>query len=161
MHAPHDYPWSSYRATADHARTPSFLSTDFILGQFSPSRKKAKKLYEQFVLSGTTKESPWKEVTGGLFLGPASFVDEIKDLIKSTSLEIPRRQRFAARPALGKLIPRSTKATDHQNTEARGYGYTLQEIGAHLGIHYATVSRRADRYKRQAKGKKRDAKNKT
>ena len=57
-------------------------------------------------------------------------------------------------PSLGKLIPRFTKATDHQITEARGYGYTLQEIGAHLGIHYATVSRRAGRYKRLAKGKK-------
>jgi|SRR5271157_5773644 len=69
---------------------------------------------------------------------------------------IPRRQRFAARPALGKLIPRSTKATDYQITEARGYGYTLREVGAHLGIHYATVSRRAGRYKRLAKRKKRD-----
>jgi putative transposase len=69
--------WSSYRATTGLAAKSDFLSIDWILAQFSPSRKKAQNLYTQFVLSGITKESPWKDLKAGIFLGPASFVDDI------------------------------------------------------------------------------------
>jgi putative transposase len=97
--------WSSYRATAGLAQKPVFLSTDGILMQFSPSRKRAQKLYRQFVLSGITKESPWRDLKAGIFLGPTSFVDDVKDFIKDTSSEIPKRQRHVARPALAVVDP--------------------------------------------------------
>ena len=112
--SPDAWQWSSYRATAGLVSNPDFLSTDWILARFSPSGKKAKNLYTQFVLSGITKESPWKDLKAGIFLGPASFVDDIKDFIRGASPEIPKRQRQPARPELTTVIPQPDKAIDEQ-----------------------------------------------
>jgi hypothetical protein len=68
-----------------------------------------------------------------------------------------------ARPLLESLIPRSQGATDAQLAAAWDHGYTLREIGNHLALHYATVSRRVKRFYDQqaAAGKQRRARNKT
>ena len=163
VETPDVWKWSSYRATAGLDPVPELLSSDWILAQFAPSRRKAQRLYRQFVLSGMTKESPWKEVKGSLFLGPPSFVDGIKDSLREASFEIPRRQRHAARPPLESLIARPEGATDAQLAIARDHGYTLREIGDHLALHYATVSRRVTRFHDQkaGAGKRRRARNKT
>jgi putative transposase len=145
--SPDAWPWSSYRATAGLTLEPDFLSIDWILAQFSRSRKRAQKLYAQFVLSGITKESPWKDLKAGIFLGPASFVDDIKDFIRRTSSEIPKRQRQSDRQDLTAIIPAPEKVTDEQLLLAGRQGHTLQEIAHHLSIHYSTVSRRAQRCK--------------
>ena len=158
--SPDPWQWSSYLATAGLVLKPAFLSTDWILAQFSPTRKRAQTLYKQFVLAGTTKESPWKDLKAGIFLGPPSFVDSIKDSIKSASSEIPKRQRHASRPDLSAVIPEPLNATDEQIFLARRYGYTLLEIANLLSLHYATVSRRATRFK-EHQGKASRAKNKT
>lgn len=151
--SPDAWQWSSYQATAGHVPTADFLSPDWILAQFSVSRKKAQKLYAQFVLSGITKESPWKDLKAGMFLGPASFADEIKDFITNTSSEIPKRQRQALKPELTLIIPQPNHPTDEQLHVARRHNYTLQEIADHLSLHYATVSRRVKRYQdRKRKG---------
>ena len=145
--SPDIWQWSSYRGTAGLTAKSDFLSIDWILAQFSPSRKRAQSLYIQFVLSGITKESPWKDLKAGIFLGPTSFVDDVKDFIRSVSPEIPKRQRQPARPELTTVIPQPNKATDEQLLLARRHNYTLQEIADHLSIHYATVSRKVKRYR--------------
>jgi putative transposase len=145
--SPDTWQWSSYRATAGLTSKPDFLSVDWILAQFSPSRRRAQNLYTQFILSDATKESPWKDLKAGIFLGPTSFADDIKDFMRGASSEIPKRQRQAARPELTSVIPESNKATDEQLCLARREGYSLQELADYLSIHYATVSRRARRFK--------------
>jgi DNA-binding NarL/FixJ family response regulator len=59
--------------------------------------------------------------------------------------EIPRSQRYAGRPELEAIITDESRTDRAQRdkgiTEAVRYGYTLKEIAAHLGVHYATVSR--------------------
>ena len=77
---------------------------------------------------------------GGTFPGKAfSIFPE-----KTGFTEIPRVQRFALRPSLEKLFsegqpkPRRNKAIA---TAHIGHGYSQQSIAAHLGLHYATVSR--------------------
>jgi hypothetical protein len=87
-------------------------------------------LYREFILSGIGKESPWKDLQAGLFLGSTSFVDEIKDSIRATSTEIPKRQRHAVRPSLADIIPSPVHATDEQIIAARRQGYSLQEAEA-------------------------------
>jgi REP element-mobilizing transposase RayT len=154
--------WSSFRATAGADPTPEFLSTEWILAQFAQSRVKAQKLYRQFVLAGITKESVWKDLKAGTFLGSISFVDTIKDSLREISLEVPRRQRHIGRPPLAELFPHGNEEKDRQLAVARGHGYTLQEIGEHLALHYATVSRRAKRFREQETlQRKKSAKNKT
>jgi putative transposase len=145
VQSPQAWSWSSYHATAGLRATPDFLSTDWILAQFSDSRAKAMKLYQEFVLSGTAEESPWKDLKAGLFVGSVSFVDEIKDSIRAASPEFPKQQRFAARPLLPDIILSRSEVTDEQIARARRSGYSLKEIGDYLSIHYATVSRRAKR----------------
>jgi hypothetical protein len=159
VEAPDAWPWSSFGSTAGVAAKPDFLSIDWILAQFSDSRSKAAQLYREFVLSGIGKESPWKDLKAGLFVGSTSFVDEVKDSIRATSSEIPKRQRHAARHSLVDIIPSPKRATDEQIITARRNAYSLLEIGNHLSLHYATVSRRAKRGKSEVD--KQDAKNKT
>lgn len=159
VESPDAWPWSSFGSTAGLAAKPNFLSIDWILAQFSDSRSRAMRLYRRFVLSGIGKESPWKNLQAGLFLGSTSFVDGIKDSIRATSSEIPKRQRHAVRPSLAAIIPSPSGATDEDIIVARRHGYSLLEIGNHLSLHYATVSRRAKRGRRE--DDEQDARNKT
>jgi DNA-binding MarR family transcriptional regulator len=64
--------------------------------------------------------------------------------------EIPKAQRHAGRPSLsqafGKLKPANRAARDRLiATLHLRHGYTQAVIAAHLGLHYATVSRIVDR----------------
>jgi hypothetical protein len=158
VESPEAWPWSSFKATLRSSKH-EFLSKDWILAQFSESPTKARELYRKFILSGITEESPWNDLKAGLFLGSTAFVDEIKDSIRASSPEIPRRQRQAARPTLTDIIRSCHEATDEEILDARRHGYSLQEIGDYLSIHYTTVSRRAKRGRSESDT--RNAKNKT
>jgi len=61
--------------------------------------------------------------------------------------EIPRIQRFAARPSLQELFSESSSDPEVVMKAYTYYHYTLKEIGNYLGMHYATASRLVKRYK--------------
>lgn len=144
---PQDWKWSSYRSTTGKAKPPSWFSTDWILAQFGRSRRRAQRLYHQFIMEGITKEAPWKDLKGQIFLGDQGFIEGCKRILNpSTDLqEIPRLQRYAERPVLAELmneVMRRNKA-QRDRTIYRAhvaYGYTLKEIADHLRVHYTTVS---------------------
>ena len=52
------YPWSSYRATAGLEPAPSWLTTDWVLGQFGRQRRRAQTRYADFVEAGIGAVSP-------------------------------------------------------------------------------------------------------
>jgi REP element-mobilizing transposase RayT len=143
---PEDWPWSSYRPTAGLSSSPSFLTTDWVLGQFGRKKKQAQSRYRAFVLEGITKESPWAEVKGQIFLGDTSFVDTFRTLLKDKNQikEIPRAQRLVERPPLEDLF-KGTRAKENRNRSIHQahvtHAYTLSEIARHLGLHYTTVSK--------------------
>jgi AraC-like DNA-binding protein len=58
----------------------------------------------------------------------------------SVTTEVPRRQRQPVRPSLKQIVTEDTPEAIGQ--ASRDYGYRLAEIAQHLGVHYATVSRR-------------------
>jgi len=69
---------------------------------------------------------------------------EIEPLLKERKceLEVPRRERLAARPTLEELFAevRDKEERDVQIYEAVvGHGYRLREVGECLGLHYSTV----------------------
>jgi REP element-mobilizing transposase RayT len=144
---PEAWKWSSYVATAGLKKISEYLSVDWILGLFSSKRRSAQKGYRQFVREGMDKSSPWGELQGQVLLGEEGFVTRLKDLFlidKEQIKEIPRRRRYAGRPALGKLFKQTeTKAQRNKNIcdVHMSYGYTLKEIADHLQIHYTTVSK--------------------
>jgi len=142
---PEAWRWSSYRATAGYADAPDYLETDWILSHFGKTRKTAQRHYREFVRAGEKNGRPWDHLRGQVYLGDDPFVTAMKNLVrKSETLEeIPRIQRYAGRPELRELFQsRGRNERDGAIVAAHvRYGYTLSEIGRHLGIHYTTVSK--------------------
>jgi hypothetical protein len=145
---PQDWKWSSYRSTAGSGKSPQWFTADWILAQFGRRRKRAQRLYHQFVMEGITKETPWKDLKGQIFLGDKEFIEECKRILDvSTDLqEIPRSQRYAERPMLADLLNEEIGRDKTQRDRAINhahviYGYTLKEIADHLRVHYTTVSK--------------------
>ena len=104
--------------------------------------------YKDFVLKGLQEESPWSNVKGQIVLGEARFLERIKAFLKGNKeiREIPKAQRYATRPSLDELFTMENRNDKRLKDEAivkayTHYGYTLQEIAQHLGLHYTTVSR--------------------
>jgi REP element-mobilizing transposase RayT len=144
-----DWPWSSYRATAGLVDAPSFLAADWILQQFDKGRSRAQRLYRDFVKAGRGVEV-WAELRGGILLGSDEFVAELKPLLSDFEClkEFPRRERLTARPSLAKLfakVPNKETRSERIHDALRVHGYTLQEVGDAVGLHYSTVSRIAKR----------------
>ena len=146
VNKPGQWNWSSYAATAGRVKRPDFLTTDWILSQFKEERKEAQRIYEEFVLSGIGKETPWKDLKGGVILGKDSFVQKIKVYLQERKKmrEIPRIERFAIRPKLSEMFSQiKNKKERNEKIYAAHieYGYTLKQIADCLGIHYSTVSK--------------------
>jgi len=142
---PTDWKWSTYRATIGDDQGIPGLTTDWILSQFGKEQKAAFSRYQAFVLSGIKAESPLKAIKGQLFLGQENFIENIKHLMrgKEKLKEIPREQRYIARPPLNEIFKcKDKKSKDQVIYEAHlQYGYTLKDIAEYIGVHYTTVSR--------------------
>jgi hypothetical protein len=130
--------WSSYRASAGLVALPEFLSTDWLLEQFGKERREAQKCYREFVRDGLANR-PWDDLKGQIYLGSDEFIE--RHAVKAKELrEIPRAQLKAIKPPLERIF---AKNRESGIVEAyREHGYRLREIAAHLGVHYATVSRK-------------------
>lgn len=137
-----DWRWSSYRATAGLAEPPRFLTTDWVLGQFSEKRDEAQRRYRRFVSAGRGV-SLWHELKGQIYLGSEAFIEQLPKPGGRLE-EIPRFQRQGVRPPLEKLFAEAPLG-EAIATAYREHGYTMKAIADYLGVHYATVSRRLRR----------------
>ncbi|OQX18776.1 MAG: addiction module toxin RelE, partial [Desulfobulbaceae bacterium A2] len=146
---PGEWQWSSYKSTAYAGKVPDYLTTDWMLGQFSEKMITARQRYRQFVAEGMAEEEkPWEKLVGQVFLGSEKFVARMQELLegKQEISEIPRSQRYPGRPPLSRLFagtsPGNRQQRNHRITEAHiAYGYTLKEIADFLCVHYTTVSK--------------------
>ena len=82
---------------------------------------------------------PWQDVRGQIYLGSEDFIARLPRKVKRQQ-EVPRVQRDPVRPRLEALLDR--RAARGIAVAYRRHGYRLREIAEHLGVHYATVSRR-------------------
>lgn len=147
---PEVWKWSSYGATAGLSQVPAFLTTDWLLSQFSSEKRKAQSAYRSFVHNVIEQdESLWNHLRGRFVLGSDRFVERIRDIIDEGEplREVPRKDRLVGRPTLSKLF---SEGGDRKNKVQRNrliydahvrYGYTLGEIGRHLNLHYSTISK--------------------
>lgn len=145
---PEQWRWSSYRATLGEARKPGFLTTDWILSQFGHERREATRRYRMYLREGVGMESPWKEVKGQVILGTDGFLGRFRELLgeKAKFAEVPRVQRYVARPSLEELFHKVGAEGKQERDEAIytayvQHGYMLREIAEFLGVHYTTISR--------------------
>jgi len=101
---------------------------------------RAQQQYRKFVRDGMATR-PWDDLKGQIYLGSEAFVEKHASGKKDIK-EIPRAQLTAAKPSLQRIFARSGKKAI---ADAYEHGYRLNEIAAHLDVHYATVSRRLKR----------------
>ncbi len=141
--APAQWRWSSYRATAGHDRPPPFLSTQWLLSQFADDEQMARRAYIRFVAEQAVS-CPWEQLRGQLFLGSDTFVERMSGN-RPPIPEIPLQHQRASRPPLDELLKDPPDSASIAQAY-RQHGYTMKEIGCHLGLHYTTVSRRIRRW---------------
>ena len=141
---PQDWPWSSYHATIGVPCAPfEWLTTDWILKQFSADRTTATLRYIDFVREGIGLPSIWSELKDELYLGSNHFVQKMAEHIEDSIplKEIPRAQRRS----LAKPLEFYENTEDNRtNAMACAYlsgQYTMKEIALHFNVHYSSVSR--------------------
>ena len=140
-----DWRWSSYAAVMGQAEPLLGLAADRLLALFGTERTAARTAFARFVAEGVGQVFE-PEVQAQCFLGSENFVANVMGMAEPVSAEVPRRQRLA--PSLPQI---EADAANRNEAIRRAYAtgaYTLGEIGAHFGLHYATISRIA----RQASG---------
>jgi putative transposase len=88
-----EWAWSSYRALAGLQPAPDWLDVPSVLALFDPSVSTAQAAYRRFVADGVNQPSPWKDVTGQIYLGSSDFLERIELLTQGQSpANIPRAQ---------------------------------------------------------------------
>lgn len=144
---PRHYKWSSYQATAGIAQGHPCLTAYEILGHFGQRRAAAQEKYRDFVRDGIGSHSIWEGLEAQSLLGVEGFAEGLRHLLaeKQQIREIPKGQRFAGRPTLGKLFApgASDKTTRDQLIEKAvvEFGYSQMELANFLDLHYSTISR--------------------
>jgi putative transposase len=136
---PEEWPWSSYRATGGLDPTPQLLTTAVVLGAFGDTYPASQAAYREFVAGGIA--DALAERVRGERLGSDGFLRR-RFGIEPPLAEIPRVQIEPERRPLAELFADEPFPVA---SAYRSHGYSLLEIGAYLGCHYSTVSRRLRR----------------
>ena len=143
---PQKWPWSSYEATAGLKEAHPCLRTDWILSQFASRRKTAQAAYRKFVREGMQARSLWKDLRAQSILGEDDFAERLIDHVKGNEriADIPKSQRFVARPPLHRLFGERELRVRHERDTRMAeaveqHGYT--QIADHLGLHFTSISR--------------------
>ncbi|MBL6688933.1 MAG: transposase [Pseudomonadales bacterium] len=141
-----DYKWSSYRATAGQVKPPGFLHSETILSHFGKREKEAQRKYRDYVKQGLGEESPLESRKNQVLLGSTRFLNEMQPILQGERLSKRGPKSAQRRRSLNALFKRVDDKTRMERNELirrahLDYGYTLMEIGEHLGLHYTTVSK--------------------
>ncbi len=138
------WPWSSFLATVGEGGAPSWLAVDEVLKNFAPSPRIARRGFLDFMDAAGSHGSPWDQVTNGIYLGDAAFVERAQAQIQNSRLvaqEVPFIQR---QPASSKLDDFFVASADARSGAVAAYlsgQFTMRQIAEYLGKHYSTVSR--------------------
>lgn len=133
--SPEQWRCSSCAATAGLVPPPAFLTVEPLRRCFGDGGAGCTG-YLEFV---SKEDSTFRaDLRGEIYLGDDVFARTHAD--PDASPEVPRTQRHPVTPELQELFDRHGR---HAIAIAyRDHGYSLRQIADHLGIHYATVSRR-------------------
>jgi hypothetical protein len=142
---PEEYEWSSYRATAGLCDAPEWLAADNALASFGNDRGIARARYKAFVEAAIgSKESPWNNLQGQIYLGSKEFIEQMRDRIevKPRSFEHPLDQR-ELRPGLHEVISAvaAVMCLPEERIRSAGGG-TARGLVAWIGRYEANVTNR-------------------
>lgn len=142
-----EWRWSSYRGTAGYVKPHPCLTINWTLGQFGSQAGTARQRYKEYIKEGIGANSLWDKVKGQIVLGKEDFTDRFLQYLSGNEKiqEIPRSQRYIARPGLNKLFDEQTKVDKRARNRVireaiEQYGYSQKEVADHIGLHYSAIS---------------------
>ncbi|MDH5631823.1 MAG: transposase [Gammaproteobacteria bacterium] len=136
------YRWSSFNEVIGQSGQAKPISArDWLLAQFGENPADAINRFQDYVNKGSDPENPWRAVRYQLFLGNATFVEKHRQYMDKDSAPSPE-----TRTPLSDLFDSNTRKDrserDRTICDAHlRHGYTLTELGQHLGLHTSTVSK--------------------
>jgi putative transposase len=152
---PHDWEWSSARASAGEAEPPAFLDTS-LGGLLMADRDAVPPVSEGVANPGDLPAQP--DVARAIreddrFLGDGTDLSTLQHLVGlARAAGIPRRDWVGIRPTLAELFACTANAgvRDRQIAAAReDWGFTRQEIAEFLDVHVETVTRTIRKQRRR------------
>ena len=84
-----EWAWSSYGAIVGLEAPPTWLETDWILGQFGEQRARARAGYAAFVAEGIDQPSLWDGLCHQMFLGSDGFAECHREAGGGSSAGVP------------------------------------------------------------------------
>ncbi len=103
---PEHYLWSSYRACIGQSIGPDWLAVDNVLAIFHTQRKKAIRLYQDYVQNGIDQAFSGK-ISQQTYLGDESFISQVQEHIsqeQNDSLHITKRSKKLPKKASEEII---------------------------------------------------------
>lgn len=140
------YKWSSYRGLVGKVKKPKLLHSEDVLTSFGKREKDAQRKFREYVKEGVKADSPLENRTNQVLLGSTKFLNEMQPILQGERLSKRGPKAAKRRRSLGTLFKRVGDKTRPERNELikkahLDHGYTLMEIGDHLGLHYTTVSK--------------------
>jgi len=138
-----DWPWSNYRATAGLVQVPEWLHVDWLLSCFGVRKKRATRLFRQFVADGKDSQSPLSKLRNQLYLGDDAFIEAMQARVEKDAdlSEVPMAQkRKLAEPVKNYLEKAATRNEGICFAHQSG-GFSMKAISDEMGLHYSTVSK--------------------
>ena len=138
-----NWQWSSYLAMTGQRESPDWLSSDYLLLQFSSHRKTAVKRYLSFVEAGLKNGSIWSKVSNQIYLGDSRFVDKVQQYLneQKEDIHIPRQQRRSIPKTLSEYEKMAGNRDEAIVTAYASGGYSYQEIGNYFGLHFTRIGK--------------------
>ena len=152
---PEEWPWSSYQATvmSTHVRSAP-LAAESLLSRFGQTQEEAVAAYADYIRAGIGHPTPLAHVMPPGILGTQTFVQMVTEQLvsRASAPSVAAILLMLARPSLTQIfgpdVRRERSQLPLRVAAAVHLGYSLVQIGGHLGVHYTTVSR----YLRAAQG---------
>ena len=140
---PELWPWSSFQETMRPPASPAWLSLTEVWALFGAADEgTGRELFAEFVRAPSLDEY----MNRGLLLGSRELARFVNPLVAAhrEDVELPRVERFAARPSLADIFRGVTDEAGRNRAAHLAHlqhGYTLKQIGAIFSRHPTTIAR--------------------
>ncbi|VAW58053.1 FIG00679443: hypothetical protein [hydrothermal vent metagenome] len=140
---PESWHWSSYPAMCELAQPALLLGVDQILSLFGSHRKIAVKKYQEFVMQGLNRQSPWVNLKKQIYLGDEAFVKKTRLMLTDLSddVNVSKIQKRRAVKSLDQYAGESSSRNVAIVSAYASGGYSYQDIGAYFGLHFTSVGK--------------------
>lgn len=139
---PEEYHWSSYRTYIGKGKE-EWIYQDWVLGELSSFRKKARKAYREFVEEALEKtvKNPLEDVFAQVVLGSSGFIEGVQKRIeeREPDYDVPEIKELKKRPSLSEiecLVAKHYGVEQKRIQIARQRGNIARQVGIYLARKY-------------------------